>query len=423
MIDIQALLKDPEHYRLNAKRRGVQVDIDALIASYQEKNRLIRASQLLREQQNEIAAQMKSSSLDKSQREELVQKGRELKALFAKSDQEQQAAEQAFHALLMTVPNVTHPDVPTGGESDFNVVRQYGEPKKFDFPVLDHLQLAQKHDLLDFEMGSRSTGHKFYFLKNEAVFLEMGLIRLALDKARAHGFRVVSTPDLAKNSILEGIGFAPKGPESQIYRINDHEISLIATSEITIGGAYESHIFEAKELPLLVAGLSHCFRTESGSHGRESKGLYRVHQFTKVELFAFATPEQSEQTHMKLLTIEEEIFQALELPYRTIDIASGDLGAPAYRKFDIEAWIPTRGENGDYGEVTSTSNCLDFQSRRLKIRYRDASGNISFVHTLNGTAIAAPRAILALLENGQQADGTIIMPKALHPYLPFTKIG
>jgi seryl-tRNA synthetase len=232
------------------------------------------------------------------------------------------------------------------------------------------------------------------------------------------------TPDLAKNSILEGIGYTPKGPESQIYRVDEHDLSLIATAEITIGGAYSDYIFESSELPLLVAGISHCFRTEAGSGGRESKGLYRVHQFSKVELFAFCAPKDSEALHTKILAIEEEVFQGLGLPYRVIDIASGDMGAPAYRKFDIEAWMPGRGPSGSYGEVTSTSNCLDFQSRRLKIRYRHPDmEKPEFVHTLNGTAIANSRAIVALLENYQQADGTILMPEALQPYLPFKKIG
>lgn len=423
MIDIQDLIKDPQAHQENCRRRRVNIDVQEVIDIYQQRNKLIRNTQLLREQQNEIASKMKSRDLAPAQREELIHKGRELKSQVIESEEKQESLQKQFHQLMMRLPNKTHPKVPEGGEEDFNLIKSWKEPKHFTFKALDHVQLAQKHELIDFDMGTHVAGQKFYFLKNEAVFLELGLIRYVLDIATKHGFKAVITPDVAKSSILEGVGFTPRGPESQVYRLEDHDLSLIATAEITIGGAYESTIFEPSQLPLLICGLSHCFRTEAGSYGRESKGLYRVHQFTKVELFAFCMPQESESIHEKILAIEEEVFQGLEIPYRVIDIASSDLGGPAYRKFDIEAWMPGRSPEGSYGEVTSTSNCLDFQSRRLKIRYRKQNGDLDFVHTLNGTAIAISRGLVALLENGQQADGTIVMPVALHPYLPFKKIG
>lgn len=423
MLDIQAIVKDPDLFTENCRRRGVKFDIQELLHAYAERNQWVRQLQLIREEQNEIASKMKQKDLSQETRASLIAKGREIKANSIELEASAEQATSHYESLLMKLPNLTHPEVPEGGEADFKLIKKWGQPKTFSFPVLDHLQLAHLHKLVDFEMGARVAGQKFYFLKNEALFLELALVRYALDIATKHGYQVMSTPDVAKNSVLEGIGFAPKGPESQIYRLEDHDMSLIATSEITIGGGYESQVLELQELPVLIAGLSHCFRTESGSHGRESKGLYRVHQFTKVELFAFTHPQASQDQHDKILAIEEEIYQGLELAYRVIDVASGDLGAPAYRKFDMEAWIPSRGEKGDYGEVTSTSNCLDFQSRRLKIRYRDESGKLDYVHTLNGTAIASARTILAILENGQQEDGSILMPKALHPYLPFTQIG
>ena len=238
------------------------------------------------------------------------------------------------------------------------------------------------------------------------------------------GFIPVVTPDLARPDVIEGLGFSPRGEETQIYSVADHELCLIGTSEITLGGMYADTIFQEEELPLKLAGISHCFRTEAGAHGRESKGLYRVHQFTKVEMFVFTRPEDSEAQHQELLRLEKSIFDALEIPYRVIDIASADLGAPAYRKFDLEAWMPGRGDAGEYGEITSTSNCTDFQARRLKIRFKRAGEkkNNELVHTLNGTAVSNARAIVALLENHQQADGSITIPKALVPYMGVDRI-
>ena len=261
-------------------------------------------------------------------------------------------------------------------------------------------------------------GHGFYFLANDAVLLELALQRYAVELLMRKQFTVMTTPDLARDSILEGTGFMPRGPETQIYSVNDSDLSLIATAEITLGGAMHERIFEAEELPLRLCGISHCFRTEAGAHGRATRGLYRVHQFTKVEMFAYTLPEQSEAMHDELLGIECELFDGLGIPYRVIDTASGDLGGPAYRKFDLEAWMPGRGTHGEWGEVTSTSNCTDYQARRLAIRYRKpGEKGTSFVHTLNGTAVAISRAIIAILENYQRADGSVSVPDALIPWM------
>jgi seryl-tRNA synthetase len=299
-----------------------------------------------------------------------------------------------------------------------------GTPRAFDFERRDHLELGQSLELLDFESASKVTGQKFYYLKNEAVLLELALLRFAIEMAREAGYTPHATPDLARRAMVDKMAFSPRGEETQIYSIADTDLDLVGTAEITLGGLGADAIFEQSDLPVRLSGVSHCFRTEAGSHGRESKGLYRVHQFSKVELFAFTTPEQAVAVHEEMLAIEERIMQALELPYRVIDIATGDLGAPAYRKFDVEAWLPGRGESGDYGEVTSTSNCTDFQARRLKARYRrsDAKKN-SLVHTLNGTAVAIPRMLIALLENHQQQDGSVGVPKALQAYTGFDRIG
>ena len=263
-------------------------------------------------------------------------------------------------------------------------------------------------------------GQKWYFLKNEAVLLELALQRYAIDVLRAENFTLYATPDVARPEIVEGTGFDPRGEETQIYSLANADLCLIGTAEITLGGLHADSILE--ELPLRLAGVSHCFRTEAGAAGRESKGLYRVHQFTKVEMFAFTRPEDSEAMHAELLALEERIFQGLEIPYRVIDTATGDLGAPAYRKFDVEAWMPGRGEGGDWGEITSTSNCTDYQARRLRIRFR-RDKKAELVHTLNGTAVAIPRTLVALLENHQRPDGSVAIPKALQPYLGLERLG
>jgi len=256
------------------------------------------------------------------------------------------------------------------------------------------------------------------------VLLELALQRFAIDLLMHAGFTPYITPDVAKPEILDGIGYNPRGPETQIYSLANEDLCLVGTAEIPLGGLYKGEILDDDVLPLRLAGLSHCFRTEAGAAGRESRGLYRVHQFSKVEMFALTRPEDSEAMHEELVALEEKIFQALEIPYRVIDVASGDLGAPAYRKFDLEAWMPGRGESGDWGEVTSASNCTDYQARRLGIRMRrTGSKRNEFVHTLNGTAVALSRTPIAILENHQRADGSVAIPKALQPYLGRDVIG
>jgi len=255
------------------------------------------------------------------------------------------------------------------------------------------------------------------------VLLELALERFAFDLLIAEGFTPLVTPDLARDEVLEGIGFIPRGESSQVYSIENSNLSLVATAEITVGGFHKDEILDAEALPLKYVALSHCFRTEAGAHGRATRGLYRVHQFSKVEMFAFTLPEQSDQMLEYLRSIEERIYQKLEIPYRVVDTCTGELGAPAYRKYDLEAWMPGRGENGAYGEITSTSNCTDYQARRLNIRFkRPGKKGTEFVHTLNGTAIAISRTLIALLENHQQADGSVLIPAALRPYTGFDRI-
>ena len=285
----------------------------------------------------------------------------------------------------------------------------------FDFKPLDHVELAEKLDLIDFEGGARVAGHGFYFLKNDAVLLDLALQRDALDVLLKEGFTPLTTPDLARNEVLQGIGFIPRGPETQIYSIEQSDLSLVATAEITLGGLFSGQTVDAEDLPLKLCGISHCFRTEAGAAGKASRGLYRVHQFTKVEMFAYTLPGESDDMLEYLRDMECRIFDGLGVPYRVVDTATGDLGGPAYRKFDLEAWMPGRGE---FGEVTSTSNCTDYQSRRLNIRYRvKGEKGTRLVHTLNGTAIAISRGIIAVMENYQQADGSIVVPEVLRAWM------
>jgi seryl-tRNA synthetase len=326
---------------------------------------------------------------------------------------------------LRRVPNLTHPDAPVGRtEEDSRELRKVGTPRAIDFPVKDHVELGKSLDLIDFETGGKVSGTGFYFLKNDAVLLDLALQQFAVRKLVEAGFTPVITPDLARNSILEGIGFTPRGEETQVYSIEDTDLSLVGTAEITLGGMHADELLDETQLPIKYVGLSHCFRTEAGAAGRASRGLYRVHQFTKVEMFAFTTPEASGAIHAEMLAIEERIFQALGIPYRVLDICTGDLGGPAYRKFDLEAWMPGRGEHGEYGEVTSTSDCTDYQSRRLNVRYRPSGQKgTRYVHTLNGTAVALSRALIVVLENYQRADGRIDVPEVLRPYLGKDVIG
>jgi seryl-tRNA synthetase len=323
---------------------------------------------------------------------------------------------------------MTHPDAPVGTTAEDNkVLHTWGEPRNFEFPPRDHVALAEALQLVDFEAGASVAGQKFYYLKNEAVLLELALVQYAMQTLIREGYTPIITPDVARVEVLEGIGFLPRDPDPekrQIYSLSDSDLCLIATAEITLGGMHRDQIFDELDLPTKYVGLSHCFRTEAGAPGRDTRGLYRVHQFTKVEMFVFCTPDQSEQHHRELLEIEERIFQGLGLPYQVIDTCTGDLGGPAYRKYDLEAWMPGRGEGGEYGEVTSTSNCTDYQARRLNIRFKThKQKGTRFVHTLNGTAVAVTRALLAILENYQQADGSIVVAEVLRPWVGKDRIG
>jgi len=413
MLDLKYIRDNLDAVRENIRKRGARADADRVVELYAGRNTELQRLEALRAERNETSQRMKGK-LEQEERQTLIERGRALKEEIAEVEGTVMRLEEELNAAARAIPNMTHPDVPVGGEEDAREIAQHGAVRTFDFETKDHLALGASLDLIDFESAAGVAGAKFYYLRNEGALLELALVNFALRAIIERGYIPHLTPDLAHHTVLDAIGFNPRGEETQVYSVAESDLCLIGTAEITLGGMLRDKVFRRDELPLRLGGFSHCFRTEAGSHGQESRGLYRVHQFSKVEMFAFTTPEESERVHEEMREIEVEIFTALGLPFRVIDIATRDLGAPAYRKFDLEAWIPSRGT---WGEVTSTSNCTDYQSRRLNIRYRDEEGALRLVHTLNGTAIAVPRAIIAILETYQQADGTVVVPEVLRPWM------
>ena len=414
MLDLRYIRENPEAVAENCRNRGAECNVDLVVELADRRSELIQELNALKQRQNELAKSV-GKERDPEARERLIAESRAAKDLIPEKEAELQAVEARLREEMLKIPNMTHPDSPIGRDDTENVeIRRSGEIPNFGFEPKDHVELGEALGIIDFEAGTKVAGSKFYFLRGDAVLLELGLVRYALDTLIGHGYEPAITPDLARDEALIGTGFIPRGPETQIYSVENSDLSLVATAEITLAGSHAGDILDAKNLPLRIAGLSHCFRTEAGSHGRASRGLYRVHQFTKVEMFAFAEPERSHALHEEMVGIEEEIFQGLGLPYRVVDICTGDLGGAAYRKYDLEAWMPGRNA---YGEITSTSNTTDYQARRLQVRYREGGGRPQLVHTLNGTAIAVSRALIPILENYQQEDGSVVVPEALVPYV------
>ena len=418
MLDPKFIRENLDAVKANCRARNVHADLDRFVSLDEGRRSSITMLEEMRRRLNDLSSKMKGK-MEQAAREKLIAEGKSLKAKIQDSEAQVAQLEAEFDTLLRSIPNMTHPDSPIAATEDGNrEIRRWGKPRSFDFKPLDHLELGVRLDLIDFETGAKVAGQKFYYLKNEAVLLEQALINYALQTLLKEGFVPVMTPDMAREQILDGIGFNPRGEETQIYSVANTDLCLIATAEITLGGMLADTVLDESQLPLRYAGVSHCFRTEAGAAGRESKGLYRVHQFSKVEMFAFTTPEDSEKTHEEFARLEERLFQGLGVPYRMMDICTGDLGGPAYRKFDLEAWMPGRGENGDYGEVTSTSNCTDYQARRLGIRFRrEGEKKPINVHMINGTAIAISRALIAIIENYQEKDGTVTVPEVLVPFM------
>ena len=419
MLDIKIIRENPDLIKQNCQNRLAEIDIDKLLALDEQRGEVLAKIDDLRAKRN-------ASSKTKPTPEIIVEMksvGEEIKKLEEKVE----PIESEFKELLLRVPNLTHPDVfVSQNEEDNPVVEIVKKPKKMDFEPLDHVQLAEKMDLIDFDRATKVSGAKFYYLKNELAVLEFALIQYALATAMKHKFIPFSTPDLAKREVLEGLGFNPRGESTQIYNVENSDLSLIGTAEISMGGYHMNELLDEADLPKKYIAVSHCFRTEAGSYSKFSKGMFRVHQFTKIEMFQYVTPETSEKAHQEILSIEKEIFNGLEVPYRIVDHCTADLGGPSIRTYDLEAWMPGKPNKeekmGDWAEITSTSNCTDYQARGLNIKYKSKEGKVDYLHMLNGTAIAVGRALIAIMENNQQKDGSIIIPKALQKYCGFKKI-
>ncbi|GBF92787.1 seryl-tRNA synthetase [Raphidocelis subcapitata] len=411
----------------NCKARNSNADPARVAALYDEFTRLKQESDALRAARNENSAAMKGK-LEPDARQALIARGQALKSDLESLEAALSAAEAALQLEGQRLPNLTHPDAPLGGEDAAAVLRTVGRQRDFVFDPRDHVAIGEALDLLDFEAAAEVSGSKFYYLKNAAALLELALVNYAMNKVVSRGFTPIMTPDLVKASVLEKCGFQPRADNTQVYSVEDSPLCLTGTAEVPLGGVYMDQVLLEKQLPIRMAAFGHCFRTEAGAAGAAGKGLYRVHQFSKVEMFVVCAPGQSDALHAELIDLEAEMFEELGLHFKVLDMPSGDLGAPAYRKFDVEAWMPGLGR---YGEVSSASNCTDYQARRLNIRYRPSGGQqqqqqpgkagkggaTAFCHTLNATACAVPRMIVAILENFQQEDGSVTIPKPLRPYL------
>jgi seryl-tRNA synthetase len=407
MLDIQFIRDNPELVAEKSKQKGYEVDIQQLLGFDKERRELLQQVEDLRRQRNELTTKNKGQKPS----DEQVKAGRKLKDKLADLEHKHSSIEQEYMDLLKQVPNVTPDDTPEGGEENNREEKKWGEPRQDE--VQDHQTWGEKRGLIDFERGAKVAGSKFYYLKGDLVQLELAVFQFGLQLAAKYGFTPMTVPHLVSQRAIEGTGFSAKGDEDQIYKIEGEDLHLVATSEIPITGYHADEILDSNKLPLLYVGLSPAYRKEAGAYGKHSKGLYRVHQFNKLELYVFCKPEDSEQWHQKLVELEEELCQALEIPYRLVRIAAGDLGQSAYKKFDIEYWSPT---DKSYRELMSCSNVTDYQARRLNIRHKNAEDKIEFVHTLNGTAAAFSRVCIALIENCQAGENVKI-PEVLQSFM------
>lgn len=408
MLDIRFIRENAERVADAAMKKGYKdVDIKKLLELDDAKRRLQQQVDELRTRRNDNAAKMKGGKPEPS----LVDEGKQLKVELAEREGYLSAANTEFEAALKKVPNIIFDDVPIGGEADSVEVKKWGPQKT---GAKDHLDFATDRDWVDFERGAKVAGAKFYYLKGDLALLENGITQFALDFVTKNDFTYMTVPNMVNLRTAEGAGFTPKGEGGNEYTIEGEDLTMIGTAEMSLTGYHADETLEEKDLPLLYAGYSPCYRKEAGTYGKHTRGLFRVHQFNKLEMYVFCLPEQSADMHAKILGIEEELWQMLGIPYHVINIAAGDLGAPAAKKYDIEYWSPV---DGKYRELTSCSNCTDFQARGLNIRVRRLSGELQTVHTLNGTAVSLARSLVAIIEHYQRDDGTLTVPEVLRPYV------
>ncbi|MBJ7450717.1 MAG: serine--tRNA ligase [Blastococcus sp.] len=412
MIDLRLVRENPDLVRASQRARGADESVvDALLAADVARREAARRGDDLRGEQKAASQAVRKATPE--ERPAVLERAQALAAEVKQAEEAQREADAALREVHLRIPNVVHGDVPPGGEDDAVTLRTVGEVPTYDFPVRDHIEIGEALGAIDMERGAKVSGSRFYFLTGPGALLEFALAQLAISRAVTAGFTPVIAPALVKPSAMEGTGFLGEHDE-EVYRIERDDLYLVGTSEVALAGMHANEVLDLSKGPKRYAGWSSCFRREAGSYGKDTRGIIRVHWFDKVEMFSFCAPEDAAAEHLRLLQWEEEFLQALELPYRVVDIAAGDLGTSAARKYDIEAWFPTQGT---YRELTSTSDCTTFQARRLTIRYRDADGKNQTAATLNGTLCAIARTIACLLEVHQRADGSVHVPVALRPWL------
>ncbi len=401
MIDINLLRQNPDFFRKATRDKGFdETSVDKLLKVDKKRRKLLSEIESLRARKNKLTEKEK-------------EEGKKIKLEIKSKEKEFERVDSEYKELILKIPNPSAPDVKVGTPEENEILRQVGKKPQFDFKVRDHLEIGELTDTIDIKCGAKVAQSGFYYLKGDGALLEFALIRYAFDKLTKYGFLPVITPNVAKERNVVGCGFQARSEkERQIYHIEGEDLDLIATAEITLVGMHTDEVFEEKSLPKTYVGFSSCYRTEAGSYGKDVRGIMRVHEFRKVEMVVFCLPEESDSWHEKLLSIEEEIWKDLGIPYQVVKMATGDLGNAATRKYDIEAWIPSQNK---YREVTSTSNTTDFQARRLNIKFR-RKGVLEYVHTLNGTVLALGRVMVALYENYQNEDGSVSIPAVLKPY-------
>ena len=412
MLDLNFILENPEFIKKAAASKGVTVDVDLIVKTALEMKPLFAKVQRLREQRNVFAKEV--SLARNGQREPLIEKGKLLKTELDLLEKKLKTLHDEIHSLLTSLPNPPKSDVKVGkDDSENEVIRTYKKPTEFSFTPLDHLQIGQSLDIIDMERAAKVSGARFAYLKGDGVLLEWALVRFAIDILIEEGFIPVVPPVLVKRETMVGLGYMENGGEEDMFSIPSDDLFLVGTAEQSVVPIHKDETLDKKELPKRYVGFSPSFRREAGSYGKDTKGILRVHQFDKIEMVSFVAQDKDDSEHEYLLSLEEKLFQALDIPYQVVKMCSGDLGFPAARKYDIEAWMPGQQK---YREVTSTSTCTDFQSRRLKMRYRDGD-KTEFLNVLNGTAFAVGRTIIAILENYQQEDGSVAIPEVLQSYM------
>ena len=417
MIDISILRRQPEVLKAALARRGLELDVDTMAQIDQARRNLRAQAERTRAEQNGVSRRI--SRLEGEPRQAAIARAGTLARQYRSALAEADKLDEQFRELWIKVPNLADPSAAYGfTDEDSLELKRWGEVPESDYPLKDHRELGAALGMIDIERAAKVSGSRFGYLTGPAVIIEFGLVRMALDFLGGEGFTPVVPPVLVREHALFGTGFFPDD-DQQVYKIDRDDLYLIGTSEVALAAYHADEILHEDDLPLRYAGFSSCFRREAGAHGKDTAGIFRVHQFDKVEMFSFCHPERSWDEHDFLLSLEEEIVQRLEIPYRVVNVAAGDLGSSAAKKYDIEAWIPSQGR---YREITSCSNTTDFQSRRLRIRFRSEGGN-RLVHTLNGTAVAVGRLLIALLENHQQADGSFVVPEALRAHVGFDRVG